>query len=168
MCSGQGRVEVFTTVLMEARTLIPNRGQCVRDKHKHMWNNRWKSDELICVCLCVCVWEKRACFCLLWEAGTTGEGRGTEERDCGLVSFFHLKIRASPENKTKPNWHQRWQKRGATGTRNVLKHVCKVTLKSNMYLWNKKWCMEDCTCQKFKKIKIKHSIWISLINVYLH
>ncbi len=61
-----------------------------------------ENDELIyiheCVCVCVCAGEGVSVFAV---GGWDGQRR--EGQACGLVSFFHLKIRASPLNKGKPN-----------------------------------------------------------------
>lgn len=58
-----------------------------------------KNDELIYMTVCVCLCVRRGgCVCLLWEV-VDGKGRAV----FGLVSFFHLKIRASPGNKGEPN-----------------------------------------------------------------
>lgn len=38
-------------------------------------------------CACVCVREKRACFCLLWEARTQGKGGGRKSRIVGWCHF---------------------------------------------------------------------------------
>lgn len=57
-----------------------------------------KNDELIYICECVCAGEGVSVFAV---GGWDGQGR--EGRVCRLVSFFHLKIRASPENKGKLN-----------------------------------------------------------------
>lgn len=49
------------------------------------------------------------------------EGKGGTVAKC---HFSHLKIRASPGNKDKPNCHQKEQKGRASGIRNELSHVC--------------------------------------------
>lgn len=59
-----------------------------------------KSDELIYDYKNVCVQGR---VCLFTVGGRQSDGKGREGQVFGSVSFFHLKIRASPENPGKPN-----------------------------------------------------------------